>query len=392
MKTSECTWDLVHVTTVHRALDSRIFYRQARTAHKAGLRVAVVGPHDVSERIEGIQVFPLRKCQSRLVRRLFLPLSAFCKIMRLRPRIVHFHDPEIIPVAILLKVLGFRVIWDVHEYYSQVQTAHMKRGVWQAIKRTLISLLVEKWPCAFFDRSVFPTNSLRVAIWESPKSIACVNLLPVDEFPDENVSNEKDYDLIFMGSMSTFRAGPFMEMVSQLTSVRPDFKAALLGVNEMTRQWMIDNAPSQETLSAMKFLPFVPHAEVANVLRRARIGFNYHPMQKRFQVALPMKVYEYMACGIPVVCSRFPELADQLCEGEIVFVDGDDPANYADAVNKLLSDPQRMEEVGRMGNAAVRTRLNWEQSEVRKLEELYYDLLGRAAKSKFGAGSGSLPG
>lgn len=375
MKPNHTRVDLVHVTTVHRALDTRIFYREARTAEKAGLRVAVVGPHDKAETFEGVQIVPIQKSRSRLVRRLVAPFNAIREITRLRPRIIHFHDPEFIGAAMILKALGYRLVWDVHEYYSEVQTAHMKPGPMHGVKRALISLLVEKGPCAFFDRSVFPTEALRSAVWNSPRSIACVNLLPVDEFPGDETGTEKEYDIVFVGSMSPFRAKFFLEVVELLRERRPGFRAALIGIPEATRVWMLENAPSPQSVDAMAFLPRVPHAQVAALLRRARIGFNYHPMQRRFQVALPMKVYEYMACGIPVVCSRFPELAEQLREGEMLFVEGDNPVDYADAIDGLLSDPESLERVGRRGNEAVRNRLNWEQSEAPKLLAMYRGLL-----------------
>lgn len=368
-------FDLVHVTTVHRALDTRIFYREARSAQKAGLRVSVVGPHETLEIVNGVLIVPLKTIRSRILRRIFSPLSAVYKIMRLRPRIVHFHDPEFIVAAVFLKLLRYKIIWDVHEYYSEVQTAHMNEGLLREIKRSLISAVVEKAPCAFFDRSVFPTNALREAIAASSHSIACVNLLPVDEFPDQGSKCEKEYDLVFMGAMSPFRAGPFLDLVALLRQKRPSFRVVLLGVPEATQAWMIANATSPEVLDSMTFLPRVPHAQVAGLLRKARIGFNYHPMQKRFQVALPMKVYEYMACGIPVVCSRFPELVTQMREGEMVLVDGDDTFEYAGAISDLLENAERMERIGRMGNDAVRRRLNWEGSEAPKLIAMYHELL-----------------
>lgn len=367
---------MAHVTTVHKALDSRIFYREALSAHKAGLRTIVIGPAEAPKTVAGIDIIPLRKNPVRLLRRLFAPVAALRLILRLRPRIVHFHDPEILPVAIVLKLLGYKLVWDVHEYYSEILTVHTRQGPIRAFKRTFFSALLEKIPCAVFDRSVFPTNTLRFAIRDKADAVACVNLLPVDEFPEREEVRAKDFDIIFMGTMSPFRAGPFMEMVSHLRKQRPGFKAALLGVTEATQTWMQQNAPTPEALDAITFLPRVPYTEVASALRRARIGFNYHPMEKRFQVALPMKVYEYMACGIPVVCSRFPELADQVTPDEMILIEGDDQKIYAQAIDALLNDPIRLEQIAQAGELAVRTRLNWERTEAPKLVSLYRDLLG----------------
>ncbi|MGE3643982.1 MAG: glycosyltransferase [Beijerinckiaceae bacterium] len=347
------------------------------SAHKAGIRTIVIGPTKTSldENVHGVEIYALRQRRGRMARRTFAPFEAFAKIRSLRPKIVHFHDPEFLLIGLILKALGYKVIWDVHEYYSEVKTAHMKPGPLRSLKRILISALVEKGPCAIFDRSVFPTKSLRTVIRDETDAVACVNLLPVEEFPDAVSQPAKEYDLIFMGTMSPFRAGPFMEMVDILCRRRSGFRAALLGVPGITQEWMQANAHSALALEAIEFLPRVPHSEVAGCLRRARIGFNYHPMERRFQVALPMKVYEYMACGIAVVCTRFPELAEQFTQGEIVFVEGDNQASYAEAILTLLENPEELDRVGRAGEEAVRIRLNWERSEAPKLIAMYRELL-----------------
>jgi glycosyltransferase involved in cell wall biosynthesis len=369
--------DLVHITTTHSALDTRIFYREAMSAHKAKIETIVIGPTTTSanERFRGIEIHALQYRHGRLLRRVLHPLDAFRKIIDLRPRIVHFHDPDFLPVAVLLKLLGYKMVWDVHEYYSEVKTANFRPGPLRSLLRILISALVEKGPCSFFDRSVFPTKSLRAAIRDKADALACVNLLPVEEFPDVECQPDKEFDLVFMGSMSPFRAGPLLQIFELLCAKRPGFKAALIGVPAATQAWMQKHAPSPLVLKAIQFVPRVPHLEVARLLRRARIGFNYHPMQRRFQVALPMKVYEYMACGIAVVCSKFPELAEQVKTDEIVLVEGDEPSDYADAILALLEAPDRLESIAQAGQAAIRNRLNWENSEMAKLIAMYQDLL-----------------
>jgi glycosyltransferase involved in cell wall biosynthesis len=367
--------DVLHVTTVHSAFDSRIFYREALTAKDAGFATVVVGPAERAEIRCGISVVPIVKYRVRFVRRILGPMAALRKILDLRPRIVHIHDPELIPIALLLKLIGYRVVWDVHEYYSEIIRSTASPGVSRDIKVALANIFVEKLPTMMFDRSVFPTNALRSVIRKNHKTTACVNLLPRAAFPKIRGVNEKCFDIIFMGSMSPFRAAPFMDMVKYVLDRYDGLRVAMLGVSESTQSWMRTHAPSRSVLDSITFIPRVPHAEVANILRKARLGFNYHPMQRRFEVAIPMKVYEYMACGLPVVCSRFPELASQFSDKELYFVDGDDQGLYGEAVLNLLHNEMLAARLGLAGETAVRERLNWEASEAPKLTRLYQELL-----------------
>lgn len=370
---------VVHVTTAHLALDSRIFYKEARPLAKAGFRIAVVGRHaEGSETVDGVEVIPLKIPQSRLIRRIVAPWSALKLAVATRAPIIHFHDPEFIPAGFVAKLFGRKVIYDVHEYYSEVQAlrAPTSFGV-RPLVRFLLSIGVEQVPARIFDGIVFPTNRLRNAIHSGRGSIAVLNVLSLDAIPDHLAEPETppDHDIVFVGSMSPFRAGPFLQMVAHILDRHPDSRALLLGVPEATKRWMMDNCQSDKVRSALTFHPRVPVVEVPAVLRRAKVGFNYHPMERRFEVAIPVKVYEYIAAGLPVVTTRFPELADQFQDGQgCIFVDGDDMQAYADSVCQLLACPKERRVVAQFGLERMRAEINFEGASLPPLRNMLASL------------------
>jgi glycosyltransferase involved in cell wall biosynthesis len=177
-----------------------------------------------------------------------------------------------------------------------------------------------------------------------------------------------------------------MEMMRIILRQRPETSLLMLGVKDTTVQWMKENAPSSEVLSAITFYPRVPHGEVFTILRKARVGFNYHPMEKRFEVAIPMKIYEYMACRLPVVCTAFPEVVEQLESGsEIILVEGDEQDSYADAVLNILENRIVAEQIGLAGWRAISDRVNWDVSEVSKVRDLYAGLFAGEADNSANA-------
>jgi glycosyltransferase involved in cell wall biosynthesis len=87
--------------------------------------------------------------------------------------------------------------------------------------------------------------------------------------------------------------------------------------------------------------------------------------------ALPVKMFEYMAAGLPVIASRFP-LWQEIVEGNAcgVCVDPGDPAAIAAAIDHFCRHPQLARRMGENGRRAVHTRYNW-HSEADKLAAFY---------------------
>jgi len=100
----------------------------------------------------------------------------------------------------------------------------------------------------------------------------------------------------------------------------------------------------------------------------------FHPAANHVN-AMPTKLFEYMAAGIPVVASNFP-LWKEIVEGSScgITVNPLEPKDIADAVQHLIDHPDEAEMMGENGRRAVLQKYNWE-NERQKLLALYHDLL-----------------
>jgi glycosyltransferase involved in cell wall biosynthesis len=75
----------------------------------------------------------------------------------------------------------------------------------------------------------------------------------------------------------------------------------------------------------------------------------------------PLKIYEYMGCGRPVVASDIAGVRELLeHSGGGITVRPEDPAAIASAVSMLLTDPERRAEMGQAGCEYVRKNNSWE--------------------------------
>jgi glycosyltransferase involved in cell wall biosynthesis len=114
---------------------------------------------------------------------------------------------------------------------------------------------------------------------------------------------------------------------------------------------------------------------VANLLSRVRLGLLVLQPEPNFVNARPIKLFEYMAAGIPVIASDFPLWRQIIGEARCgLLVDPQDPQAIARAMQYLLSHDAEAEAMGRRGRKAACELYNW-NSEERVLLKFYSDLL-----------------
>jgi glycosyltransferase involved in cell wall biosynthesis len=115
-------------------------------------------------------------------------------------------------------------------------------------------------------------------------------------------------------------------------------------------------------------------AGVSGLMHRAIAGLvTLHPVANYLD-ALPVKMFEYMAAGIPVIASRFP-LWRNIIErhGCGLCVDPGDPAAIASAIDQLVLNPAQAARMGENGRRAVEQQYNWAREEKKLIN--FYDTL-----------------
>ena len=89
----------------------------------------------------------------------------------------------------------------------------------------------------------------------------------------------------------------------------------------------------------------------------------------------PMKVFEYMALGKPIVASDLPAIREVLRDGEnAVLIEPDSPERLASGVRRVLDDRVLAERIAR-GAFDDAAQYSWERR-AERLEGLFHDVLG----------------
>ena len=109
---------VVVVAPVHYYDDVRVFQKEAKTLSANGYRVLLLARAENALVEEGVEVVPLPVVKNRLMRFLSSP-RVFWAALLLKGDVYHLHNPDTLPIALLLKMLGRRVVYDTHEDFSK---------------------------------------------------------------------------------------------------------------------------------------------------------------------------------------------------------------------------------------------------------------------------------
>ena len=140
--------------------------------------------------------------------------------------------------------------------------------------------------------------------------------------------------------------------------------------NESIRRSIVSFSKSYKII----FFGIVDRFRVKEILCENKIGIvALHPVPNHIS-SLPVKMFEYMAAGIPVIASDFP-LWKEIIDGNRcgLCINPFSSRELADAVIYLLGNTVIAEAMGPNGRAAIPEQYNWE-TETINLLNLYSSL------------------
>ncbi len=365
------------ITTVHPVFDVRIFHKEAAALAKAGYKVCLIAPHDKEEIVKGIKIFPIPKSPKRLTRMVTKNWRAFLLAKNQKADIYHFHDPEFIPWAVLLSwMTSAKIVYDVHEDYSQ-QILH-KHWIPAFLRIPLAALFgrMEKTCSKFFDLLIFATKTIANGFSEF-RSVVINNYFSFELLPKKILIQEKPSDtinLIYVGSISETRG--IYQMIEALPLIKSRKKIRLKIIGRFHPDDLYQRIQSLPGYHQVEYFNWMPPQQVYQHLFSSDIGLVcLHPIP-RYQESQPVKMFEYMAAGLPVIASDFPLWRQILTRKECgILVDPLSPEEIAQAIQTLIDDPARMNTLGENGRKAVKEEYNWISEEEKLL--FHYQLLMR---------------
>jgi glycosyltransferase involved in cell wall biosynthesis len=367
---------VTHLTTVHPPFDVRIFHKECKSIARAGYDVTLIACHNRDETVDGVRLKGIPKRSGRLSRMTRGVWTVFREARRTDSELYHFHDPELIPVGLLMRLKGKKVVYDVHEdVRADMAAKHYIPRPLRGLLTWLVSM-IEAGAVRHFS-AVVPATIPIGHHFESPAyhTVVVSNYPLVDELHPviRTPWAQRSSSIGYIGILAKDRCAS--EMVQAMGFLPESLNATLKLAGIFSPQDLRDEMGENNGWDRTQFLGILGRVQVRELLAEVRAGLAILKPTPGFLESAPIKIFEYMSAGIPVIASNFPGFRKIIEEaGCGILVDPLDPRSIARAIEYIFHHPEEAEQMGLRGREAVKNCYNWPSEEL-KLLNLYRKLL-----------------
>ena len=289
--------------------------------------------------------------------------------------IYHAHDLNTLPVAWWARrKLGGILIYDSHEIYTETSTLKWgEKKTMGAIERFLIR---RTDAVITIHESAARELSQRYGI---PRPMIVMNCPRIEV----NVANSHrlrtavglhsdDLIVLYQGGFLPNRG--LKNLLCAMQKLPEQAKLVMMGWGKLENE-LKQLAQEMSLLDrTIYFIPPVPQKELLLWTASADVGvIPYQAVGLNNYYCLPNKIFEYMAAGLPIAASAFPELSRVINECEVgVTFEPESPESISHALLRILTDGGYRRQLSMNARRASET-YNWSTEET-KLLALYGEL------------------
>lgn len=378
------------VTTRHGAQDDRIYYKQALSLIKR-MDVTLIAPDD-GEKLHwhpGVIYRPIPRRRSLLGRFRSL-VEATREICREKPDFCHLHDLDLALAIPFIRLLTkAKIIYDSHEAFPEQFMMNPRIPFWFRFVVARAADWAEKGLVGFAVQVICADDPTRISFNKTHLPSATIfNYPPLSIFETDSAKLEAEkakykgrLPLIYQGTMSEDRG--LFHMIDALAVIKksePRILLRLVGLkNEKLRANVEAQIRKNGVSDEVEIVHWMPHQEIAYAMKSSQIGLVPWQPEEKHKKNIPIKLFEYMACGLPMIAADLPSIAFYFKKANVgLLYDSTRPEELARCVLELLADSERCRRMGENGLQAVRESWNWDKME--KMLFGVYESLGARLK------------
>ena len=299
----------------------------------------------------------------------------FFRLLKKDWDIVHVNDLDTLLAGYLayVNLKDKEIVYDSHEFFTEVPElqGRFAREVWLRIERIIFPRL----------KLVYTVSQ---SIADHYKEVYHVevkllrNVPPWKDWIKEKSRTELGLPegkriLILQGAGINVSKGA-EEALLAMKELGNDYVLLFAGGGDVI-EILKEMAREHELEERVLFKPLMPYEELMQYTLNVDLGLSLEKGNNlNYEYALPNKLFDYMAAGIPVLTGNTMESKNLLSQyGFGESVDSIAPKCIADGIQKMFADPEKMDTYRSKAKAAFK-ELNWEkESEV--LKEIYAGLV-----------------
>ncbi len=312
---------VVHVTTVHGPLDSRIYYKEVLSLASVGVAVELATTVNERQVHNGIPFLPLGSREGSRWRRLIRDARAMRLMLLGSHGIIHIHDPELLLAAFLPALLGRTLVFDVHEFYlEKIAVSHWIPGILRAPVTRIYDFL-ERTILKHFAGVVIVSEAMRErysAILSNDR-VALVQNYPNIDREDAIAARSAPHPLegrpyiLHTGGAMRLRAFHIIveaaEFLRAQGCVWPIINLGEVDLSEYSPA-VADDLAKRALSADVRNLGLVPQTTAWNYVAHAGIAYMPLIVVENNVRGMPNKLFEYLSFGLPIVASKIGRVAE----------------------------------------------------------------------------------
>lgn len=286
-----------------------------------------------------------------------------------KPDILHIHELELMYVMKTIKLCfpKTRIIYDVHEDNAE-QYAPVLKNIFGNIIGNFLKKIVEKFDMHYVSKAdgvITVTPFLYEKLLDYNSNLVEIRNMPFDIEETKNDIGDRAAIVCYCGGVTDERG------ISSLCSISRRVHGKILIAGPITESYLNKLKTQYSEIWGEKiiYLGYLDRVKVNELYSCAVVGLCILKYNKNIYHAFPIKLFEYMAAGIPVVCSDFPLWEGIVKEANCgICVNPEDEGEILNAINTLIDDRELAQKMALNGKAAIQNKYNWKIEEAKMIK------------------------
>jgi len=350
---------------------SRFLDRVAMSLARAGYRVTLVGLNRTTTAELPPEVSYVRVRPRKGLLKLGTVRDIFRSALEQRADVYQCFDPWALAVGLLIRRgrPGARVVYEATESYPRIQLERRDMPLLLRWCSYVLVRFIEHWAARRADWIIDTTGTRARRFARLGRRVSVVaNLPPVGLVPEAD--EERKPWVVCTGLICRHRGFDVLLKAFALVAPKlPQVRLRVMGLfapGEGLEAWSREFLKQTGLESRVDFLGWIPtYRGMFKELASCSLGvILFQPYWWNDYSNLPDKLFDFMATGLAVVASRFPEMGRVVDEtGCGWLVDPTDPVSVAAAMEQAFANPEECQARGQAGRRAVLERYNWDSAE-----------------------------